>query len=67
MYHFNAKMTFAPLQSVTTLAIPTPIKGIVCPKKPKSPKISERPNGVYEIKEYGRVDEHVLEIARFEA
>jgi hypothetical protein len=61
---------FAPLHSVTTLASSNPISGISCdnvyPEKTKVPKLSERPSGISEVKEYGRVGEHVLENAGFE-
>jgi len=62
---------FATLHSVTTLAFPYPIRGMSCdngyPEKPKAPKFSKRPNGVSEIKKYGRIGEHVLENAGFGA
>jgi len=68
--HF-AQPQFATLHSVTTLAFPYPIRGMSCdngyPGKPKAPKFSKRPNGVSEIKEYGRAGEHVLDNAGFEA
>jgi len=57
--------------SVTTFAFPNPISGTPCnnvyPEKPEVPKFSECPNGINEVKEYGRVGEHVLENAGFEA